>query len=63
MAAVDGVSLFWSEQGTGQSVVFAHGIPTDYRAWAAQTNALSGVFRTISYSRRYTYPNIRAGDH
>jgi len=52
MAAVDGVSLFWSEQGTGQSVVFAHGIPTDYRAWAAQTNALSGVFRTISYSPR-----------
>ena len=59
---VDGVSLFWSEQGTGQPIVFVHGIPTDYRAWEAQTSALSGGFRTITYSRRYAYPNARTGD-
>jgi non-heme chloroperoxidase len=64
MAAFDvgGVSLFVSELGTGQPVVFVHGIPTDYRAWDAQAAALSGEFRTITYSRRYAYPNTRQGD-
>lgn len=59
---VGGATLFWSGQGAGQAVVFVHGIPTDYRAWGAQVAALSGEFRTVSYSRRYAYPNTRAGD-
>jgi non-heme chloroperoxidase len=59
---VNGVSLFWSEKGTGDPVVFVHGIPTDYRVWEGQTSALSGGFRTITYSRRYAYPNSRDGD-
>jgi non-heme chloroperoxidase len=42
--------------------VFAHGIPTDYRAWEGQTSVLSGGFRTITYSRRYAHPNSRDGD-
>jgi non-heme chloroperoxidase len=64
MATVDlgGVNLYWSEQGTGAPVVFVHGIPTDYRAWDAQTSALAGEFRTVTYSRRYAYPNTRSGD-
>ena len=59
---VDGVSLFWSEKGNGPAVVFVHGIPTDYRAWEAQIEAFSGSFRVVTYSRRYAYPNARAGD-
>jgi len=59
---VNGVSLFYSEQGSGAPVVFVHGIPTDYRAWDHQVAALSGSFRTISYSRRYAHPNHRTGD-
>ncbi|HLM90555.1 MAG TPA: alpha/beta hydrolase [Thermoplasmata archaeon] len=59
---VGGVSLFWAERGTGPPVVFVHGIPTDYRAWDAQTSAFSGDFRTVTYSRRYAYPNVRSGD-
>jgi non-heme chloroperoxidase len=59
---VGGVSLFVSDQGVGQPVVFVHGIPTDYRAWEAQTVALAGEFRPISYSRRYAFPNSRQGD-
>jgi non-heme chloroperoxidase len=59
---VRGVNLFISEQGTGSPVVFVHGIPTDYRAWESQSTALSAEFRTISYSRRYAYPNSRPGD-
>ena len=59
---VNGVSLFWDERGVGPPVVFVHGIPTDYRAWENQTAALSAGFRTITYSRRYAYPNTRTGD-
>ncbi len=56
---VNGVTLSFVEKGTGQPVIFIHGIPTDYRAWAAQTGVLSASFRTISYSRRCAYPNQR----
>lgn len=59
---VDGVSLFYTEKGAGEPVLFVHGIPTDYRVWSSQLEALSGRFRAISYSRRYAYPNIRKGD-
>ena len=64
MATIDvsGVTLTWSEQGAGPAVLFVHGIPTDYRAWDAQVGALSPGFRTITYSRRYAYPNPRSGD-
>jgi pimeloyl-ACP methyl ester carboxylesterase len=56
---VNGVTLNFVEKGTGQPVILIHGIPTDYRAWAAQTDVLSASFRTISYSRRCAYPNQR----
>jgi non-heme chloroperoxidase len=54
---VNGVSLSFVEEGVGQPVVLVHGVPTDYRAWTAQMDALSGSFRTLSYSRRCAYPN------
>jgi len=54
---VDGVELSFVEGGSGQSIVFVHGIPTDYRAWNAQAETLSNDFHTISYSRRCAYPN------
>jgi non-heme chloroperoxidase len=59
---VGGVRLFWAEQGTGPTLLFVHGIPTDYRAWEAPTTALSDRYRAISYSRRYAFPNERTGD-
>ncbi len=59
---IDGVSLFYIEKGTGQSLVFVHGIPTDYRAWNSQIDALSDNHRVIAYSRRYAHPNKRDGD-
>jgi non-heme chloroperoxidase len=64
MATVDvgGVSLFWTEKGTGSPVVLVHGIPTDYRAWDTAATALSDGYRAIAYSRRYASPNARAGD-
>lgn len=57
-----GTTLYYEEKGTGQPVLFVHGIPTDYRAWANQIQALSDGYRTITISRRYATPNARKGD-
>jgi pimeloyl-ACP methyl ester carboxylesterase len=56
------VRLFYEEKGEGQPVVLVHGTVSDYRAWSAQTAALSSSFRTIAYSRRYARPNERIGN-
>ncbi|MBI3841341.1 MAG: alpha/beta hydrolase [Thaumarchaeota archaeon] len=64
MPSVDvaGVSLYYEERGSGRAVVFLHGIPTDYRAWAAQREAFSVGRRMVAVSRRYAAPNARQGD-
>jgi non-heme chloroperoxidase len=59
---VDGVSLYYERAGSGEPVLFSHGIPTDYRAWSAQVEGFSSRFSTITYSRRYAAPNHREGD-
>jgi pimeloyl-ACP methyl ester carboxylesterase len=59
---IQGVPLYWAAEGTGPTVLFVHGIPTDYRAWAEQTRGLSAQYRVLTYSRRYAHPNVRAGD-
>ena len=59
---VDGVTLFYEEKGSGEPVLFCHGIPTDYRAWLSQIEIFSHSYRAISYSRRYAAPNMREGD-
>jgi non-heme chloroperoxidase len=56
------VTLSYDEEGSGEPLVFVHGIPTDYRVWDSQLNDFSKEFRTISYSRRHAYPNQNAGD-
>jgi pimeloyl-ACP methyl ester carboxylesterase len=59
---VGGISLYFEKSGSGEPIVFCHGIPTDYRAWSAQVEALSESYTTITYSRRYAAPNQREGD-
>ena len=59
---VGGVRLHYEEVGSGPTVVFVHGIPTDYRAWAAQQGPFSQGRRMVAVSRRYAYPNPREGD-
>ena len=50
-----------TDRGSGEPVVFVHGIPTDYRAWTNQVSALADGFRSISYSRRFAFPNTNDG--
>ncbi|MDV3244961.1 MAG: alpha/beta hydrolase [Nitrososphaerales archaeon] len=57
-----GVDLFYTESGSGQPVLFVHGIPTDYRAWNRQVQKLSKNHRVVAVSRRYAAPNARSGD-
>jgi pimeloyl-ACP methyl ester carboxylesterase len=59
---VGGVSIYYEEKGGGDPVVFVHGIPTDYRAWRAQTEDFSKGRRMIALSRRYASPNQKEGD-
>lgn len=57
LVEASGIKLHFEEAGTGPTVVMVHGIPTDYRAWSPQVDALSKRYRTISYSRRCAFPN------
>jgi len=59
---VGGVGIYYEEEGSGPTVVFVHGIPTDYRAWAGQIPVFSKGRRMVSLSRRYAHPNQREGD-
>ncbi len=61
-ASMSAASRYYERSGSGEPVVFSHGVPTDYRALGAQADALSKRYSTIAYSRRYAAPNRREGD-
>src|SRR3989454_4645698 len=62
-AKVGEIGLAYREAGQGQPVVFAHGIPTDYRAWDAQVEAFSAKYHVIAFSRRLANPNHNREDY
>ncbi|HEX6282942.1 MAG TPA: alpha/beta hydrolase [Nitrososphaera sp.] len=55
--------MHYIEQGEGQPVIiFIHGNLDDYRCWQFQIDSFSRKYRTISYSRRFAYPNRWIGN-
>ncbi len=54
---VNGTTLAYIEEGTGDPVVFVHGAISDLRTWQYQRPDIGAHYRTISYSRRYARPN------
>jgi pimeloyl-ACP methyl ester carboxylesterase len=62
-ADVGQVRLAYTEAGSGEPVVFVHGIPTDYRAWSNQIEPFSTRYHVISYSRRLAQPNQNTMDY
>jgi len=56
-ARVNGVSLHFHERGAGAPIVFVHGSLVDFREWGPVADQLAGEYRTLTYSRRYNYPN------
>ena len=62
---IGGRQLHYVDQGEeGQSpvIIFVHGGLDDYRCWQFQIDSFSNKYRTISYSRRFAYPNKWIGD-
>lgn len=49
--------LEYIEEGKGDLVVLVHGTLGDYRSWELQMNEFAGSYHTVSYSRRYHFPN------
>ena len=54
---INGIDLEVMKQGNGETILFVHGSNGDYRTWNAQQSEFAKHFHTISYSRRYHYPN------
>lgn len=54
-----GIELCYLEEGQGLPLVFIHGLLGDWRSWQPQWSAfLASGYRCISYSRRYSFPNV-----
>ena len=50
---VKGVRLHYVEQGSGEPIVFVHGVPLDHRAWEPVRENIAKTFRFITYTQRY----------
>jgi non-heme chloroperoxidase len=61
---IGGRQLHYVEQGEEgqQPIIFIHGGLDDYRCWQYQMDSFSRKYRTISYSRRFAYPNKWIGN-
>jgi non-heme chloroperoxidase len=61
---INGRQLHYVEQGEGNqsAIIFIHGGLDDYRCWQFQLDSLSKKYHTISYSRRFAYPNKWVGN-
>jgi pimeloyl-ACP methyl ester carboxylesterase len=63
---IGGRQLHYVEQGGEESeqpvIIFVHGSLDDYRCWQFQIDSFSKKYRTISYSRRFAYPNKWIGN-
>ena len=47
----------YTDNGSGEPIVFVHGALEDYRTWDPQIDTFSKHFRIITYSRRFNFPN------
>jgi non-heme chloroperoxidase len=64
---INGRQLHYVEQGGGREgqqpiIIFIHGGLDDYRCWQFQIDSFSKKYRSISYSRRFAYPNKWIGN-
>lgn len=54
---VNGVEIHYVEKGSGEPLVLLHGGVGDYQSWPDQFEEFAKMYRVISYSRRYSFPN------
>ncbi|MCH8921208.1 MAG: alpha/beta hydrolase, partial [Chloroflexi bacterium] len=51
-AEINGVSLYYQEQGKGPAMVFAHGAGGNHLSWWQQVPVLSPDYRCITFDHR-----------
>ncbi|MFN0073853.1 MAG: alpha/beta fold hydrolase [Chloroflexota bacterium] len=56
-AAVNGIELYYEEEGQGTPLVFSHEFAGDYRSWEPQMRFFSRFYRCITYSHRGYRPS------
>lgn len=56
-ATVNGTTLAYREEGSGEPIVFVHGGISDLRTWNQQLPAIGSSYRAVTYSRRSYRPN------
>jgi non-heme chloroperoxidase len=54
---VSGTRLEYAEQGTGQPIVFVHGVLNDLRSWKDQMEVFGSHYRAVALSCRHHHPN------
>jgi non-heme chloroperoxidase len=63
---INGRQLHYVDKGEDgrqtPAIIFIHGGLDDYRCWQYQMESFSTKYRTISYSRRFAYPNKWIGN-
>ncbi len=62
---INGRQLHYEQGGEDRqtpAIIFIHGGLDDYRCWQYQMDSFSRKYRTISYSRRFAYPNKWIGN-
>lgn len=53
-----GFEIHFAEEGSGPPLIFVHGGMGDWLSWEPQWAAFTPHFRCITYSRRYSSPNL-----
>ena len=60
--SVNGTSLAYVEQGSGETVVFVHGAFGEWRNWEGMRSSVASRYRFVALSLRYHHPNEWADD-
>ncbi|MEH2627638.1 pimeloyl-ACP methyl ester carboxylesterase [Bradyrhizobium sp. AZCC 1719] len=50
---VNGVRLQYVDHGSGEPIVFVHGVPSDLRSWEPVREGFAKKYRFIAYTQRY----------
>src|SRR3954468_14520183 len=60
--ALNGVELYYESTGDGPPLIFCHEFAGDYRSWAPQVQAMSRLYRCITYCHRGFPPSSVPSD-
>ncbi len=59
---IRGEKLHYVERGEGETLIFVHGVLSDYRSFLPRVEPYSKDYHAVTYSRRYAWPNRQEFD-